>query len=46
MLCGQKESLVVDNDRKVLVETIDEGLKVLGKKRISIVGDGHCLMWT
>ena len=46
MLCGQKESLVVDNDMKALVETIDEGLKVLGKKRISIVGDGHCLMWT
>ena len=45
MFCGQKESLVVDNDTKALVETIDEGLKVLGKKRISTVGDGHCLMW-
>ena len=29
---------------KALVETIDEGLKVLGKKRISIFWDGHWLM--
>ena len=35
MLCGQKESLVLDNDMKALVETIDEVLKVLGKKRMS-----------
>ena len=45
MFCGQKESLVVDSDMKALVETIDEGLKILGKKRISTIGDGHCLMW-
>ena len=45
MLCGQKESLVVDSGMKALVETIDEGLKVLGKKRISAIEDGHCLMW-
>ena len=45
MLCGQRESLVVDNDMKAIVETIDEELKVLGKKTISTVGDGHCLMW-
>ena len=45
MLCGQKKSLVVDSDMKALVETIDEGLKVLGKKRKNKVGDGHCLMW-
>ena len=44
MFCGKKESLVVDNDMKAVVETIDEGLKILGKKRISIAGDGHCLM--
>ena len=30
---------------KALVKTIDEGLKVLGKKRMSSVADGHCLMW-
>ena len=30
---------------KALVETVDEGLKVLRKKRINTVGDGHCLMW-
>ena len=30
---------------KALVETIDEGLKVLKKKRMSTVGTGHCLMW-
>ena len=45
MLCGDKESLFVDSDMKALVETIDEGLKVLRKKRISAIGDGHCLMW-
>ena len=45
MLCGQKKSLVVDSDMKALVETIDEGLKALGKKRKNTVGDGHCLMW-
>ena len=33
-----KESLVVDSDMNALVETIDEGLKVLGKKRITTVG--------
>ena len=45
MLCGQKESLVVDSGMKALLETIDEGLKILGKKRISAIEDGHCLMW-
>ena len=30
---------------KALAETIDEGLKVLAKKRINTVGDGHCLIW-
>ena len=43
MLCGQKESIFVDNNIKALFETI-EGLKVLRKKRISTVGDGHCIM--
>ena len=30
---------------KALVETIDERLKVLRRKIISTVADGHCLMW-
>ena len=38
MLCGDKKSLVADSDMKALIETIDEGLKVLRKKRISTIG--------
>ena len=30
---------------KALVEITDERLEVLGKKRISTIEDGHCLMW-
>ena len=43
MLSGQKESIFVDNDMRALAETI-EGLKVLRRKRITTVGDGHCIM--
>ena len=30
---------------KALAEITDERLEVLGKKRISTIEDGHCLMW-
>ena len=45
MLCAQNESLSSSEALKALQDSIDCGLRSLGKERTETVADGHCLLY-
>ena len=45
MLCAQNESLSSSEVLKTLQDSVNCGLRSLGKERIKTVADGHCVLY-
>ena len=45
MLCAQNQSLSSSEVLKTLQDSVNCGLRSLGKERIKIVADGHCVLY-